>query len=315
MANDTPPCTNGKIDPFRFYLEWKGHPISDVSTFHSTTLSLRPNKPIIYLAGDSSLDNKAWVRSNGPGGKPLPVSIPNIYDSVLERPHLRPDVAFWLNHFFGERATTLNLAVEESLLRERLGGLLDHDKFIRDHIRAEDFLVVSVGGNDIAYKPTLKTKLHLLRLAWLTSGRSLRQGKAGVLRYFTRLFKDEVEKYISRIVEKQKPRVILVCMIYFPLEASASNQRGWADLPLKLLGYEGSPTQLQTAIIRLYQLATARIDIPGTKVVPCALYDVMNGRRAEDYIARVEPSIEGGRKMALHLRGLLNPFIPTEQSS
>ncbi|KAL9090319.1 MAG: hypothetical protein Q9165_005352 [Trypethelium subeluteriae] len=314
MANDASQSTSQKIEPFRFYFNWKGHPISDVSTFHSTVLSLRPNKPIVYLAGDSSLDNKAWVPSSGPAGKPIPVPIPNIYGSVLQHPHLKPDVAFWLNHFYGERATALNLAVEESLLRERSGDLLDHDKFIRDHIRAEDFLVVSVGGNDIAYMPTWKTRLQLLRLAWLTPGRSLKQGKARVLRYFTAMLKNEVEKYISRLVEKQKPRVVVVCMIYYPLEAGASNQKGWADVPLRMLGYEGSPERLQTAIRRLYELATAKIHIPGTKIVPCALSDVLDGKRAEDYSARVEPSIEGGRKMALHLTGLLDPVVSAERS-
>ncbi|KAI9656753.1 MAG: hypothetical protein M1821_003392 [Bathelium mastoideum] len=306
-----------KINPSRFYFEWKGHPLSDISTFHSTTLSLRSNKPIIYFVGDSSLDNKAWVSSSGPNGDPLSVPTPEIYDSILERPHTKPDVAFWLNHFLGDRATVLNLAVEESMLRERSADLLEveHDKFVRDNIRAEDILVVSIGANDIALKPTPATILHMLVLAWLTPRRSLERGNAWALAYFIRLFKDHMEEYISKILNKQKPRAVLACMIYFPLEASASNQSSWADLPLRLLGYNGSPGQLQTAIRKMYELATSHIRIPGTRVVPCALYDAMDGKRAEDYTARVEPSTEGGRKMALKLYELLDPIVAEKQDS
>jgi hypothetical protein len=127
-----------KINTSRFYFEWKGHTIPDITAFHSTTLSQRPDKPIVYLAGDSSFDNKYWVPSSGPGGEPLPVDVPEIYHATLDRPHPKPDVAFWLNHSLGDRGTALNLAVEESMLREREKGLLEHDSFIRDHIQSDD---------------------------------------------------------------------------------------------------------------------------------------------------------------------------------
>jgi hypothetical protein len=298
-----------KINPSRFYHEWKGHPLSDISDFRSITLSQRPNGPIIYLAGDSSLDNKYWVPSSGPHGEPLPVDVPEIYPHVLSRPQPKPDVAFWLNHFLGDRATTINLAVEESTLRERDHHLLPHDKFIRDNIRAEDILIVSIGANDIALKPSFSTIRHMLQLAWLTSRSSLEKGTAWSLSHFIDMFQNQVQAYISRIVEKQKPRAVIVCMIYYPLEANISDQKGWADLPLSLLGYNRYPTQLQTAIKKMYELATTKIQIAGTKVVPCALFEAMDGKHEEDYTARVEPSVEGGRKMGLKLKEILDSLI------
>lgn len=301
-----------KINPSRFYTEWKGHPIADVSTFHSITLKERAEKPIIYLAGDSSLDNKYWVPSSGQFGEPLPVAVPPIYQSTLTEPRPKPDVAFWLNHLLGERATTLNLAVEASMLRERDRDLLDHDKFIRDNMRPEDILVVSIGGNDIAMKPTFSTILHMLMLTWLTPRSFLRRGLAWSLRHFRRIFKTKVEAYISRLVEKNKPRAVIVCMIYFPLEAQAAKQPGWADLPLRLLGYNLFPGQLQTAIKKMYELATRKTSIPGVKVIPCALFEALDGKNGDDYIARVEPSVEGGRKMALQLEELLDPLLRAE---
>jgi len=300
-----------KINTSRFYFEWKGHNIADATTFRNTTLSLRPNKPIVYLAGDSSLDNKYWVPSSGPEDEPLSVDVPEIYLEALDRPHPRPDVAFWLNHFLGDRATTLNLAVEASTLKERETNLLEHDEFIRDNIRAEDILIVSVGANDIAMRPTFATIRHMLRLAWFTP--RFLVDKGWFMGHFIDMFKDQTEAYISKIVAKQKPRAVIVCMIYFPLEAGLSKEKGWADPQLKALGYDWFPGQLRTLIMKMYELATKKVQIPGVKVVPCALYEAMDGKHGEDYTARVEPSAEGGRKMALKLKEIVESLIEGEE--
>jgi hypothetical protein len=298
-----------KIKTSRFYFQWSGHPLTDISIFHSHILSKRPDKPIIYFAGDSSLDNKYWVPSSGPHGEPLPVDIPKIYDDVLEQPQPKPDVAFWLNHVLEDRATALNLAVEATMLRERDADLLDHDKFIRDNIRAEDILIVSVGANDIALNPTLATARHMAKLAWLTPLSSLRKGNAWSMGHFLNMFKDQTQAYISRLVEKQKPRAVVVCMIYYPLEASAAEQKGWADMPLKILGYNRWPERLQAAVKAMYEFGTKKIEIEGTEIIPCALFEVMDGKNGKDYTARVEPSSDGGHKMALHLKGILEPLL------
>lgn len=298
-----------KINTSKFYLEYKGHAIPDITAFHDITISQRPNTPIVYLAGDSSLDNKYWVPSSSPGGEPLPVDVPDIYAAALERPYPKPDVGFWLNHALGANATALNLAVEASLLRERDEALLDHDKFIRDHIRDEDVLVVSVGANDIAMQPNISTIFHMLLLSWLTPLSSIQSGTAWGLRYFIKMFKAQVEKYISKLVENTKPRAIIICMIYFPLEAQAAKQKSWADIPLRVLGYNRSPQRLQAAIKQMYELATKQIRVPGVDIIPFALFDVIDGKDASDYVERVEPSVEGGRKIASQLTTILNPLL------
>jgi lysophospholipase L1-like esterase len=303
-----------KINTSRFYHEWKGHNILDIAAFHSITLSQRPSKPIIYLLGDSSFDNKYWVPSSGPAGEPLPVPVPDIYYAALNRPQPKPDIAFWLNHFLGDDATTLNLAVEASTLRDRDAGLLEHDEFVRDNIRAEDILIVSVGANDIALKPTLATARHMLQLAWLTTHSSIQAGTAWSLSHFTEMFKGQVEAYIYRLVEKQKPRAVIVCMIYYPLEAGNSMQTSWADVPLKLLRYNRHPGQLQAVIRQIYELATKKLEIPGVHIVPCALFEALDGKSEGDYTARVEPSAEGGRKVAMKLKGIVESLtVSAEQ--
>jgi hypothetical protein len=123
------------------------------------------------------------------------------------------------------------------------------------------------------------------------------------------MFGKTVQTYVSRLVELQKPRAVIACMIYYPLEAGVGSQTSWADLQLRLLGYNSHPGHLQTAIKKMYDMATKQIQITGTKVVPCALFEVMDGKNEDDYTARVEPSAEGGRKMALHLKKLLDSHV------
>ncbi|KZM27134.1 uncharacterized protein EKO05_0009004 [Ascochyta rabiei] len=297
---------SNKINCSRFYFEWKGHQIQDIATFHAIAAERRPNKPIVYLAGDSSLDNKYWVHSN----RELQVQVPEIYEHTLDRPTPKPDVAFWINHFLGDSATCINTAVEESMLRERDQELLSHDVFIRDNIRPEDVVIVSVGANDIALKPLPCTIRHMLQLAWATPRSSLDNGTASSLEYFREMFGPRIQDYVERLTAKARPRAVIICMIYFPLEWGLG-QQSWADTQLKALGYNTWPGQLQTAISTLYRMATQNITVRGTEVVPCALHEVLDGKVASDYTARVEPNEEGGKKMARRFAELLNGILST----
>ncbi|KAK4890456.1 hypothetical protein LTR27_010863 [Elasticomyces elasticus] len=301
---DTP-----KIHALPFYSEWAGHPIDDLRSIHSIIQAEHPEKPIVYLAGDSSLDNKAWVPSTGPGGEPLPVPVPDIYSVFLRTPKPKPDLTFWLNHFLGDKATALNTAVEASLLRQRDNALLPHDEFIRDHIGPRDVLIVSVGANDIALSPNTSTMRHMMQLAWLTPLSSIESGAASSLKYFKGMFGDQTKAYISRLVAKQKPLAVIVCMIYYPLEASAGAQPSWADTQLKALGYGLYPRQLQAAIKKMYEQTTQTISIEGMNVIPCPLFEVMDGKTKEDYVARVEPSVAGGKKTASQLSQIINGIL------
>jgi hypothetical protein len=41
----------------------------------------------------------------------------------------------------------------------------------------------------------------------------------------------------------------------------------------------------------------------------CPLFEVLDGKRAEDYVARVEPSSEGGKKMAQKFTEMLKGVV------
>jgi hypothetical protein len=91
------------------------------------------------------------------------------YRDVLEPPVSNADVTYWLNyHGTKKRRTrklaTINTAVEATTLNSRTFRLRPQDEFIRDNIQADDVLIVSIGGNDIALAPAPCTILSLLCL-------------------------------------------------------------------------------------------------------------------------------------------------------
>jgi hypothetical protein len=103
------------------------------------------------------------------------------------------------------------------------------------------------------------------------------------------------EAYIKSLTSKTKPAQILVCMIYYPDEW---NSQSWASPALGALGYNTNSSKLQLLIRKSYEEAISKIRIPGTQVIPVPLFRILDGRNTNDYIARVEPSPSGGRKMA-----------------
>mmetsp|Transcript_2105 Transcript_2105/g.5279 ORF Transcript_2105/g.5279 Transcript_2105/m.5279 type:complete len:108 (-) Transcript_2105:66-389(-) len=62
--------------------------------------------------------------------------------------------------------------------------------------------------------------------------------------------------------------------------------------------YDLSPQRLQAAIRRVFEVGTSRVRIEGTEVVAFPLFRVLDGSDTNDYVERVEPSSQGGAKMA-----------------
>ena len=50
----------------------------------------------------------------------------------------------------------------------------------------------------------------------------------------------------------------------------------------------------------------SKIQIPGSEVIPIPLFHTLDGTRSEDYVARVEPSAIGGKKMAEYLLDVIH---------
>jgi len=291
-----------------YYNEYYGHKIAHLQIVHDQLRRLDmgtsqvasggdTSRSAIFLLGDSSLDNKFWFHDRAPAI--------NGYAKVLSSTRSRAvmvkkDIAYCFNKVLEEKHFTsrwfcLNTAVEESTLADRFSGrLLAHDEFVRDNLQQDDIAIISVGGNDIALRPSIKTIANMIALllqplSWIESGSAVGLG------HFVSLFKDKVEQYIQSVVVKHKPRLVVVCMIYFP---DCQPGGSWADKTLRLLGYNSNPKKLQTLIRKIFTIATRSIQVDGVEIVPFPLYEILDGATSSDYCQRVEPSAQGGKKIA-----------------
>ena len=145
-----------------YYSTFHGHDVNKLDVIHSALR--QSHKSIVFLAGDSSLDNKFWFGEHSPAL--------NGYERTLNPPTMKEDVCYWLNYEMSRLGMNdlcaINTAVEATSLNDRACSLLEQDEFIRDHITSDDVLVVSLGGNDIALAPLLFTILNLSALICLT---------------------------------------------------------------------------------------------------------------------------------------------------
>jgi hypothetical protein len=303
---------------------------------------------IIWMAGDSSLDNKYWFEDQVPAVPP--------YDGILYPPVMKPDVAYWLNHHLRStsstsastsstsvsRATTtvaVNAAVEATTLNERTFRFRPQDDFIRDNLQPQDILLVSVGGNDVALCPLPCTVASVGCLALCLPSELPENGcTCGTVPfddyccgcgpsllsclgscppcagYVHHLLGTRVEAYVRRLTSKTKPDAVLVCTIYYPDENRMAPS--WAGAALSALGYNSSPDKLQRLIRLVHERATSRIRVEGVRaVIPVPLFRVLDGQNTADYVARVEPSPMGGRKMAEYVLLLIQQHEGSHRGS
>ena len=211
-------ATHNAIAAFEFYANYHGHTIAHLSTLLPLLRFAQPDAAIVWLIGDSSLDNKYWL--GGAQGNAV-----NGYEYALDPPRCAKDVAYWMNVVASKssqkrRYVVINAAVEESTLSDRQSKLLPHDEFVRDNLQKDDVVVCSVGGNDIALRPSGGTVCSMIGLNFFTSQSSIDSGNVSgcSMRHLQGLFRDAVSTYLARVTEKTAPRLVLPCMIYFPCQ-------------------------------------------------------------------------------------------------
>lgn len=280
--------TAERLDSESFYTNYFGHPINQLENL----VANKPDSiPSIYFVGDSTLDNKFWVPNHQEHH-------PNSYirSRLDSNPILCRDVAYWLSKLYGDTYTVLNCAVEQTLLRSRASKLFPQDELVKSNICEDDILVVSVGGNDIALSPTFCTAMAVIGQVLVSSHLGLSTLSA--------IFKTMLHDYICDLLDRRKPKLVVICMVYYPDENAAAES--WAGLVLKLLRYNSQPQRLQQAIHTVFEKAVKQIHIPDTTVVFAPLFEVLDGKDTSDYVARVEPSEQGGGKIAELLRKIID---------
>ncbi len=271
-----------------FYNNWHGHNIEDLKKVY--TKLKENNRNIIWLSGDSTLDNKYWVLNNT-------VSAVCDYADIIDTKMSHPDIAYHMTSLNYLDYHCINTAIEESTLNQRNLNLLPQDEFIRNNISSNDILIVSVGGNDIAFKPTFKTLYNLFILVYLNTKENLLNNPTSCtgMNYFINLFKTGIENMIKQLISKNIPKMILVCNLYFP---DKCKNGGWADIALKFMKYDIDPEILQSIIRTIFSSAISKIYINNAKIIPVALHEVLDGTNTIDYVQRVEPSFIGGAKIS-----------------
>lgn len=287
-----------KVPSRAFYQTYHGHEVGYLQRVRDG-LRTQGKKSLLWLAGDSTMDNKYWFNSTA--------NACNGYENILDAPHGTPmskmDVTYHLNQQLAAGGVVdtaaINTAVEATTLGQRVSWmgtyLTEQDEFIRDNISQDDTLVVSVGGNDIAMAPTPATIANMLWLIKVSRRDNITAGTAGGMAHFINIFGERTRQYIEALTEKTKPKKVVVCMLYFLDQAGEGS---WADAALSCLNYNTDPSLLQLLIQQMYERATSQIRIDGTEVVPCPLYTALDGTNTHDYAQRVEPSHTGGGKLA-----------------
>jgi hypothetical protein len=190
--------------------------------------------------------------------------------------------------------------VEESTIGMRKCGkmLLDQDVFARDHIISTDILIASLGGNDIALRPSVATALSVGCISAFSSTTNVKAGNACFYNHLKKLFCDDLANVLQAITAVNKPEMIIPCTIYYPEESVSES---WANMVLSLIGYNKNPSHIQALIDRVAfdaarSLTPSRFGVKSVRVVK--LSEALDGKHAEDYVARVEPSSAGGGKIA-----------------
>ena len=278
------------INAREFYGEFHGHRVEHLSLLHERCRA--KGLSIIFLAGDSTLDNKYWFGDTAP-------AVEGPFKELLRPPRMTMDVGYWMNRIILEErrvdSVCLNTAVEATTLRERP---LAQDDFIAENISSGDALVVSIGGNDIALRPTFSTMWNVFMIVCFASLPAIEKGTAVGLRHLIRLFGESTQKYINDVLlRRTKPRRVVVCMLYF-LDENAS-EPSWASTTLRLLGYDKNPARVQAMIQTIFREATCHISIDGVERVDfLPLFESLDGKDSRDYVQRVEPSAKGGEKLA-----------------
>ena len=304
-SSQTTNTKNTQVDAVKYYETWAGHEVALLKKVYDG-LKLSGCTNFIFYAGDSSLDNKAWLfkargkkQSDASAFQDDNITAPAIngYERILVPPRMVKDVDYWVNKLLADgrgpknqKICSIMTSVEATTLADRDASLLDQDKFLRDHLTENDYLVVSVGGNDAAFRsdPTVENAIATLKT---------KPNDPVALGVLLSIVGPKTQKYIEKLVEKKKPQNTLVSMIYYPDEKEGESWAG-ASAVLDAFGYSDNPKKLQDLNDFLYKEGTAKIRIAGAKVTPVKLSEVLDGKTSSDYFERVEPSVEGGRKMA-----------------
>ena len=292
----------GTVDARLFYENYYGHLPEHLRVAYASLRSPSGDRALVFLTGDSSLDNKSYVH----GCEALPAS--GGWERILAPPRALPDVAAWLSRALiavGLPHGVLNCAVEEATAAELAASpFVGPTAAVSRAVTRKDVVILSAGGNDVVLRPTLATVSALAAVLSCGSDAAIDCGDAIGFGTLQSLFYSKMQAVVEKLCAHAAPAIIIVLFPYYPQVYSKTAEPGWADTQLGLLGYNANPERLQRLMRAVFRHATQAIRAPtvSTRIIHIPLYDVLDSSaESNDYIARVEPSASGGEKIALRL--------------
>jgi hypothetical protein len=259
------------------------------------------DKKIIYLAGDSTLDNKHWIQNTA--------AAVNLYYEILKPDICKTDMCYWINVNINEYKNAsdficINTAVEEASLSDKI-KLNSSDSLISKHITSNDILIVSIGGNDIALKPNLETIKNLALILLKYTANDFMDSEIinkPEIKYFIDYFYTQILNYINKLICKDKPSLILICWIYF---LDLKNVKSWSNTILNSINYSNNPERIQSLIRIIYTHSITKIKIDNVQMKYFPMYEILDGTDTNDYAERVEPSSSGSMKLAKRMTQII----------
>lgn len=244
----------------------------------------------IWLVGDSTLDNKLMV-------DPFMLRPAlNDFDLVLRPPISTPDVEYFLNALIVESDRdmfALNCAVGTSNLAQRKGlSLLPQDKFVRDHIHAEDVLVVSISGHDAALE---KSWLALVAILFTSREKiANRPLDSRPIQTLVTQFGSKLRAYIEKLVSKTKPSLLVVCMIYFS----------------EIKNHIPNRTKQHAVIRQVYKHAVEENCVfKDITTAPLLLFNAIDGKESRRYKKNISPTQLGGEILSKAIWGVIKKHL------
>lgn len=275
------------VDALRFYRQYYGHPLEDLVSVKNYFRSV--GKRIVWLVGDSSLDNKHWLFEEDKNKSTLDISnvwcaeAINGYENIFDPPRMIRDVCYWVNTFLvNTNLACINTAVEESCLKDSPSA---YDYFVISHIQDGDVVIISIGGNDLILKPSSSMLVAMGLGNYLIPQFCLDTALVWLPNPLSELFERSTQEYVDLFSGKKIEKI--VCTPYFP----CVNGDGWASRMLNRIHMDKAQTVIRF-VHENYHKSLKNIDA----TVP--LYEALDYQNDGDYKYRVEPSVQGGRKIA-----------------
>jgi hypothetical protein len=276
-----------KVNALRFYTQYYGHSFEDLVLLKNYFRSI--GRRIIWLIGDSSLDNKHWLFEEDKNNSTLDTSNSwcaeaiNGYENIFNPPHMIRDVCYWINTFLiGTDLVCINTAVEESCLKDAPSA---HDYFVLSHMKDGDVIIASIGGNDLILKPSSYMIAAMGLGNYLIPQFCLETALDWLPNPLFDLFSQRTQEYVDIFLQKNVKRI--VCTPYYP----CANGTGWASRVLSRINMDKAQTVIRF-VHENYHMSLKNIDA----AIP--LYEALDYQNETDYKFRVEPSVQGGHKIA-----------------